>query len=170
VTWCVPGRRHGSAEQLLQAEKLWVLREGMLAGLRQGCERRASLTVRARWRECLSEDIVFGVCLLRGEGSMDKSRVYGLLMCVGAAVVGWIFLSGIARGSYWAVGVPVFVAVAGVCVLVFWIGLTKSPRPPVLRPVLQQNPRPPKRRIGSRAAVRGLPLSRTDPLTGLSAL
>jgi len=55
---------------------------------------------------------------------MDKSRVYGLLMCVGAAVVGWIFLSGIARGSYWAVGVPVFVAVAGVCVLVFWIGLT----------------------------------------------
>ena len=55
---------------------------------------------------------------------MDKSRVYGLLMCVGAAVAGWVFLSGIVRGSYWAIGVPIFIAVAGVCVLVFWIGLT----------------------------------------------
>ena len=55
---------------------------------------------------------------------MDKSKVYGLLMCVGAAVVGWIFLSGIVRGSYWALAVPVFLAVAGVCVLVFWIGWT----------------------------------------------
>lgn len=55
---------------------------------------------------------------------MDKSKWYGLLMCVGAAVVGWIFLSGIAKGNYWAVAVPVFLAVAGVCVLVFWIGCT----------------------------------------------
>ncbi len=55
---------------------------------------------------------------------MDKSKMYGLLMCVAAAVVGWIFLSGIVQGKYWSLAVPVFAAVAGICVLAFWIGLT----------------------------------------------
>jgi len=54
----------------------------------------------------------------------DQSRAQGGLICIGAVVVGALFLIGLANHSYWAVAIPVALFVAFVLGLVFWVGWT----------------------------------------------
>jgi len=54
----------------------------------------------------------------------DQSRVLGGLVVVGAVLAGALFLAGIASGSYWALAIPVAIAVLFVLGLVTWIGWT----------------------------------------------
>lgn len=54
----------------------------------------------------------------------DTTRIQGWLICSAAIVLGVIFLVGILRGSYWALAIPVAVAVAFVLGLTFWVGFT----------------------------------------------
>jgi hypothetical protein len=54
----------------------------------------------------------------------DESRAQGGLICIGALVVGALFLLGLARHSYWALAIPVSLLVAFVLGLVFWVGWT----------------------------------------------
>jgi hypothetical protein len=54
----------------------------------------------------------------------DSSRTQGLLICAGAVVVALVFLSGLLRGAWWSVAVPVAVLLAFVLGLTFWVGFT----------------------------------------------
>ncbi len=54
----------------------------------------------------------------------DSSRAQGLAICVAAAVLGVIFLSGLWNGSWWAVAIPVGILLAFVLGLTFWVGWT----------------------------------------------
>jgi hypothetical protein len=54
----------------------------------------------------------------------DSSRVQGGLICVGAAIVGLIFLLGLIGGAWWAVAIPVGILLAFVLGLTFWVGWT----------------------------------------------
>jgi hypothetical protein len=54
----------------------------------------------------------------------DQSRNQGGLICIGAVVVGALFLLGLARESYWALAIPVALLVSFVLGLVFWVGWT----------------------------------------------
>jgi hypothetical protein len=54
----------------------------------------------------------------------DSSRVQGGLICIGAAVVGVIFLLGLLSGAWWAVAIPVGILLAFVLGLTFWVGWT----------------------------------------------
>jgi threonine/homoserine efflux transporter RhtA len=54
----------------------------------------------------------------------DSSRTQGGLICIGAALVGLVFLSGLIKGAWWAVAVPVGVLLAFVLGLTFWVGWT----------------------------------------------
>ncbi len=65
----------------------------------------------------------------------DASRVQGVLICVGAAVLGVIFLGGLLAKSWWAVAIPVGLLLAVVLGLTFWVGFTIAtirvePEPP----------------------------------------
>lgn len=68
---------------------------------------------------------------------IDKSRMYGLLICIGTVVAALFFIYGIAQGSYWAVAIPVLIGFLTVLALGFWIGWTivtvktESPTPTV---------------------------------------
>jgi len=54
----------------------------------------------------------------------DSSRVQGGLICVGAVIVGAIFLLGLLAGAWWAVAIPVGILLAFVLGLTFWVGWT----------------------------------------------
>lgn len=54
----------------------------------------------------------------------DSSRAQGGLICVGAAVVGLVFLLGLINGAWWAVAIPVGILLAFVLGLTFWVGWT----------------------------------------------
>jgi threonine/homoserine efflux transporter RhtA len=54
----------------------------------------------------------------------DSSRTQGGLICVGAVVVGAWFLLGLLQKSYWAIAIPVAVAVFFGLGLAFWVGYT----------------------------------------------
>ena len=54
----------------------------------------------------------------------DSSRVQGGLICVGAAIVGVVFLLGLLHGAWWAVAIPVGILLAFVLGLTFWVGWT----------------------------------------------
>lgn len=54
----------------------------------------------------------------------DSSRAQGGLICVGAVVVGALFVLGLLVRSYWALALPVAAVVFFVLGLVFWVGWT----------------------------------------------
>jgi predicted transporter len=54
----------------------------------------------------------------------DSSRTQGALICFGAVVVGLVFLSGLLRGAWWSVAIPVGIVLAFVLGLTFWVGYT----------------------------------------------
>ena len=56
--------------------------------------------------------------------SLRRSKRTGLWICAGSLVVGFFFLAGIMEASYWALALPVAVAVFSVLSLSFWIGYT----------------------------------------------
>lgn len=68
---------------------------------------------------------------------IDKSRMYGLLICLGTVVAALFFLYGLAQKSYWAIAFPVLIGFLTVLALGFWIGWTivtvktESPAPSV---------------------------------------
>ncbi len=58
---------------------------------------------------------------------MDKSRLYGLLICIAIVALGALFVAGVFIGGqigYIALAVPVTVFTLGVLGLGFWIGWT----------------------------------------------
>jgi len=55
---------------------------------------------------------------------MDRNRLYGLLICIGIALVGILFIIGVFSGSYVALAIPVTIFTLGVLGLGFWIGWT----------------------------------------------
>jgi hypothetical protein len=57
---------------------------------------------------------------------MQKSRMVGVLICLGTVLVGVAFILGIAFQSYWAIAIPVVIGFVGVLALAFWIGLTMA--------------------------------------------
>jgi hypothetical protein len=65
----------------------------------------------------------------------DKSRAYGLLICIATVVGAIFFIWGIKNQSYWAVAIPVCIGFLTVLGLAFWIGWTivtiKSDIPPI---------------------------------------
>ena len=54
----------------------------------------------------------------------DSSRTQGGLICIGAVIVGVIFLLGLISGAWWAVAIPVGILLAFVLGLTFWVGWT----------------------------------------------
>ena len=54
----------------------------------------------------------------------DASRAQGGLICVGVVVVAAIFLLGLLEKSYWALALPVAIAVFFALGLTFWVGYT----------------------------------------------
>ncbi len=54
----------------------------------------------------------------------DASRIQGGLICVAVFVLGACFLLGLLQQSYWALAIPVAVAVFFVLGLTFWVGYT----------------------------------------------
>lgn len=57
---------------------------------------------------------------------MQKSRMVGVLICLGTVLVGVAFICGIVLKSYWAIAVPVIIGFLGVLALGFWIGWTMA--------------------------------------------
>jgi hypothetical protein len=54
----------------------------------------------------------------------DASRAQGGLICVAVVVVAASFLLGLLQQSYWALALPVAIAVFFVLGLTFWVGYT----------------------------------------------
>jgi hypothetical protein len=54
----------------------------------------------------------------------ERSRILGGLLCVGALAAAALFLAGVMARSYWALAIPVLIAVMFVLGLVTWIGWT----------------------------------------------
>lgn len=54
----------------------------------------------------------------------DSSRTQGGLICVAVVILGAWFLLGLLQGSYWALAIPVAVAVLFALGLCFWVGYT----------------------------------------------
>ena len=52
----------------------------------------------------------------------DSSRTQGGLICIAVVIAAAWFLLGLLQGSYWALAIPVALAVLGMCGMVFWIG------------------------------------------------
>ena len=61
-----------------------------------------------------------------GEDNLARRRGkrIGLWICLGAVAAAALFLFGLLQGSYWALAVPVALAVLAALSLVFWIGYT----------------------------------------------
>ena len=57
---------------------------------------------------------------------MEKSRVVGVLICLGTILLGLAFIWGIYLRSYWAIAIPVIIGFLGVLALAFWIGWTMA--------------------------------------------
>lgn len=96
-------------------------------------------------------------CLVRGRGLHeqcgdiarvnDSSRSQGGLICVGTILVGLVFLAGLLARSWWAVAIPVAVALAFVLGLVFWVGWTimtvdLEPDPPATAEAAEESEAP----------------------------
>jgi len=68
------------------------------------------------------------------------SKLSGIVVCVAVLVVAGLFGYGFYVQSYWAIAVPVILAVVGVLALGFWIGWTmiftetEVPSPPLESP------------------------------------
>jgi hypothetical protein len=54
----------------------------------------------------------------------DSSRAQGGLICVAVVILAAWFLLGLLQQSYWALAIPVAIAVAFVLGLSFWVGYT----------------------------------------------
>ena len=54
----------------------------------------------------------------------DSSRTQGFGICIAAAVLGLVFLSGLWNGAWWAVAIPVGILLTFVLGLTFWVGWT----------------------------------------------
>ncbi len=54
----------------------------------------------------------------------DSSRTQGRLICIGAGVLGLWFLVSVLQKSYWALAIPVAIAVFFALGLTFWVGWT----------------------------------------------
>jgi hypothetical protein len=54
----------------------------------------------------------------------ERSRILGGLLCVGTLAAAALFLAGVMARSYWALAIPVVIAVMFVLGLVTWIGWT----------------------------------------------
>jgi hypothetical protein len=65
---------------------------------------------------------------------MDRSRLYGFLICIGIVILATLFLVGLFHQSYWALAIPVAAFTLGLLGLCFWIGWTivmlKTEAPP----------------------------------------
>ena len=65
---------------------------------------------------------------------MDRSRLYGFLICIGIVLATALFLVGLFHKSYWALALPVAALTLGLLGLGFWIGWTivmlKTEAPP----------------------------------------
>ncbi|MFO8058936.1 MAG: hypothetical protein R6V10_16745 [bacterium] len=58
---------------------------------------------------------------------MDRTRMYGGLICIGTAVFGLLFIIGVFAGGkagYVALAVPVTLITLTILGLIFWIGYT----------------------------------------------
>ena len=56
--------------------------------------------------------------------SLRRSKRVGVRICVAAALLAALFVWGVALESYWALAIPVAVAVLTALSLMFWIGYT----------------------------------------------
>lgn len=54
----------------------------------------------------------------------ETTRAQGFIICGGAGVAALIFLIGIAKGSYWALAIPVAIVTLFALGLVAWVGFT----------------------------------------------
>lgn len=54
----------------------------------------------------------------------DASRAQGGLICIAVVVVAACFLLGLLQQSYWALAIPVAIAVFFALGLTFWVGYT----------------------------------------------
>ncbi len=65
---------------------------------------------------------------------MDRSRLYGFIICICIVIVATLFIVGVLSKSYWALAIPVAIITLGVLALGFWIGWTivmlKTEAPP----------------------------------------
>jgi O-antigen/teichoic acid export membrane protein len=56
--------------------------------------------------------------------ALRRARRTGVLICGVALAGAALFVAGLAQGSYWALAIPVTLAVLGALSLAFWIGYT----------------------------------------------
>ncbi len=63
---------------------------------------------------------------------MEKQRQLGTILMALAGVQMLIFLIGVMRRSYLAIALPVLAAMSAVCALLFWVGYTMSTMKPGL--------------------------------------
>jgi len=54
----------------------------------------------------------------------DASRTQGWAICIGSALLAFLFLVGLLRGSYWALALPVAVITFFALGLTAWVGYT----------------------------------------------
>lgn len=52
----------------------------------------------------------------------QRSRTYGLIICVLSVLTGIVFLGGVLRRSYMALAIPVTAGFLGALYVAFWIG------------------------------------------------
>lgn len=74
----------------------------------------------------------------------DKSKAYGLLICIGTVVAAIFFLWGIKIHSYWAVAIPVILGFLTLLGLAFWIGWTIVTIRSDIPPLESREPAPPR--------------------------
>jgi len=55
---------------------------------------------------------------------MDRTRMYGGLICIAVLIFGLWFVVGVFKGSYVALAVPVTIITLVILGLIFWIGYT----------------------------------------------
>ena len=55
---------------------------------------------------------------------MDRTRMYGGLICLIVLFLGFLFIIGVFSGSYFALAVPVTIITLVILGLIFWIGYT----------------------------------------------
>lgn len=54
----------------------------------------------------------------------DASRTQGWAICIGSALLAFLFIVGILNGSYWAIALPVAVLTLFALSLAGWVGYT----------------------------------------------